>query len=29
LVHYRDKDLSATAIVGVEFTDQDIARAEP
>jgi hypothetical protein len=28
LVRYRDKDLSATAIVGIEFTDQDIASAE-
>jgi hypothetical protein len=26
LVHYRDKDLSATAVIGVEFTDKDIAR---
>jgi hypothetical protein len=29
LVRYRDKDLSATAVIGVEFTDKDIARAPP
>jgi hypothetical protein len=29
LVRYRDKDLSATAVIGVEFNDKDIARAAP
>ncbi len=27
LVRYRDKDLSATAVVGVTFSDKDVARA--
>ncbi len=29
LVRYRDKDLSATAVIGVEFKDADIDRSDP
>jgi phage FluMu protein Com len=29
LVRYRDKDYSATAVIGVEFSDKDVVRAAP